>query len=108
MSLGNYGDVARALADYLETGDTLDLVPSDVVMGLMVLRKIQRQRILQARCEVNRQASFIRESSSMDIDLPSGDVPSERQSFYVMHHEGLDTFYESTSRRVLDINKSFD
>jgi sn1-specific diacylglycerol lipase len=108
ISLGNYGDVARALADYLETGGTLDLVPSDVVMGLMVLRKIQRQRILQARSEVNRQASFIRESSSMDMDLPPSEVPYERQSFYVMHHEGLDTFYESTSRKVLDINKSLD
>lgn len=109
MSMGNYGEVARALADYLETGGTLDLVPSDIVMGFMILRKIQRQRILQARSEVNRENSLLRDnSSSMELDLSSRDVASDRQSFYVMHQEGSETFYESTSRKVLNINKTLD
>lgn len=107
MAMGNYGDVARALADYLETGGNLDLVPSDIVMGFMVLSKIQRQRILQARSEVNRETSRIRESNSVDSDLP-GRGTSELQSFYIMHQEGMETFYESTSRKVLNINKMLD
>lgn len=108
MAMGNYGEVARALADYLETRGSLDLVPSDIVMGFMVLRKIQRQRILQARSEVNRENSLIRESTSLDLDLNDRDLSSERESFYVMHQEGSETFYESTSRKVLNINKTLD
>ena len=108
MALGNYGEVARALADYFETGGKLDLVPSDIVMGFMVLRKIQRQRILQARSQVNREHSLIRQSTSLDLDMTRREMSSEQQSFYVMHQEGSETFYESTSRKVLNVNKRID
>ena len=46
---GDYTAVARALADYFEEGDALDLVPSDVVAGFVMLQRIQRQRVLEAR-----------------------------------------------------------
>jgi hypothetical protein len=39
-----YGDIARALADYLETRGTLDVVPSDIITGLLVLQQLQTQR----------------------------------------------------------------
>ena len=53
-SYGNniYQHVAQALADYLETNGTLDVVPTDLVTGLLVLQRLQRQRILQARRHV--------------------------------------------------------
>jgi len=44
-----FGDVARALADYLETRGVLDVVPSDIVVGFMVLQRLQHQRRRQAR-----------------------------------------------------------
>jgi len=47
-----YEHVARALADYLETKGTLDIVPTDLATGLLVLQRIQRQRILKARWQV--------------------------------------------------------
>lgn len=46
---GDYTAVARALADYFEEGDALDLVPSDIVAGFIMLQRIQRQRVLEAR-----------------------------------------------------------
>jgi hypothetical protein len=49
---GIYQHVAQALADYLETRGTLDVVPTDLVTGLLVLQRLQRQRILQARRHV--------------------------------------------------------
>ncbi|KAL3922149.1 MAG: hypothetical protein SGILL_002360 [Bacillariaceae sp.] len=49
---GIYQHVAQALADYLETGGTLDVVPTDLVTGLLVLQRLQKQRILQARRHV--------------------------------------------------------
>ena len=109
MAMGNYGDVARALADYLETGGNLDLVPSDIGMGFMVLQKIQRHRILQSRCEVNREAEILtREQSQGSGDMSAANTLSKNQLFYVMHQEGSETFYESTSRKVLDVNKTLD
>mmetsp|Transcript_31503 Transcript_31503/g.69813 ORF Transcript_31503/g.69813 Transcript_31503/m.69813 type:complete len:1001 (+) Transcript_31503:383-3385(+) len=49
---GDYTAVARALADYFEGGGVLDLVPSDIVAGFVMLQRVQRQRVLEARREV--------------------------------------------------------
>jgi sn1-specific diacylglycerol lipase len=48
-STSEFGDVARALADYLETRGVLNVVPSDIVVGLAVLQRLQRQRVYSAR-----------------------------------------------------------
>jgi sn1-specific diacylglycerol lipase len=50
-STSEFGDVARALADYLETRGVLNVVPSDIVVGLVVLQRLQRQRVYAARME---------------------------------------------------------
>ena len=46
-----YGDISRALADYFHGsgGESLDVVPSDVALGFVILRHIQAQRKLLAR-----------------------------------------------------------
>jgi sn1-specific diacylglycerol lipase len=44
-----FGDVARALADFMESRGVLDVVPSDIVAGLVVLQRLQRQRVYTAR-----------------------------------------------------------
>ncbi len=51
-----YKQLSQALADYLETRGTLDVVPTDLVTGLLVLQRLQRQRILQARLQVVRSS----------------------------------------------------
>lgn len=50
-SLASFGDVARALADFLESRGVLDVVPSDIVTGLIVLQRLQRQRVYAARLQ---------------------------------------------------------
>lgn len=54
-----YKQLSQALADYLETRGTLDVVPTDLVTGLLVLQRLQRQRILQARLQVVRSSLSI-------------------------------------------------
>ena len=49
IDTGDFSNVARALADYFEDGGILDLVPSDIVAGFIMLRRVQRQRVLEAR-----------------------------------------------------------
>jgi len=44
-------DVARALADFLESRGVLNVVPSDIVTGLVVLQRLQRQRVYAARLQ---------------------------------------------------------
>ena len=49
LGQAEFGDVARALADYLETGGVLDVVPSDIAMGFLLLQRIQLERSLRTR-----------------------------------------------------------
>jgi sn1-specific diacylglycerol lipase len=58
-----YEHVARALADYLETRGVLDVVPTDLVTGLLVVQRLQRQRMLQARVRVVRSSVDQRQQS---------------------------------------------
>lgn len=55
----SYKHVAQALADYLETKGTLDVVPTDILTGLFVLQRIQNQRILQARKSIFQESSTL-------------------------------------------------
>ena len=48
----HYADFARAMADYLETRGVLDVVPSDILAGFLVLQQVQHRRRLQMRHEV--------------------------------------------------------
>jgi len=50
--VGDYGDISRVLSDYLEDGGELDLVPSDIAVGFMMLQRIQQHRILVAQRNV--------------------------------------------------------
>ena len=40
----DYAMIARVLADYFEDGGTLDIVPSDVAAGIVMLRHVQKCR----------------------------------------------------------------
>mmetsp|Transcript_15617 Transcript_15617/g.18037 ORF Transcript_15617/g.18037 Transcript_15617/m.18037 type:complete len:1166 (+) Transcript_15617:285-3782(+) len=64
----SYRHVAQALADYLETKGTLDIVPTDLVTGLLVLQRIQRQRMLQTRRTVyEKLLSLSRTSTTTNV-----------------------------------------
>jgi hypothetical protein len=67
-----YGDISRALADYFagfyDEGEGLDVVPSDVALGFVVLRHRQAQRKLVARREALQQLGYgSRPGSSVDL-----------------------------------------
>jgi hypothetical protein len=52
-----YQQLAVALSEYLETRGTLDVVPTDLITGLLLVQKLQRQRILKARIQVIRSSN---------------------------------------------------
>ena len=51
MGPSGFTDVARALADFLESRGVLNVVPSDIVVGLVVLQRLQRLRVYSARLQ---------------------------------------------------------
>ena len=121
ISLGDYGDIARAMADYFETGGVLDLVPSDVAAGALVLQRIQRQRILQARQQVVSDRLCIDSDQNLaeSLLLPMGnsehlqrssdaETSGRQQTTYHMQQEGSQTFYEAQTRKVLSRHKPYD
>ena len=56
--MGDFADVAIILADWFDDGGTLDVVPSDIIVGLRTLARVQRQEKLKCRNEVVRRASI--------------------------------------------------
>jgi hypothetical protein len=75
ISSNYYEHVARALADYLETRGVLDVVPTDLVTGLVVVQKLQRQRMLQARVQVVRSSVGQRQQSQSTSTSISTSAP---------------------------------
>lgn len=49
VSTADFSDVAITLSNYFDGGGTLDVVPSDVVAGLIMLLRLQRQKKLECR-----------------------------------------------------------
>jgi sn1-specific diacylglycerol lipase len=84
LGQAEFGDVARALADYLETRGVLDCVPSDIVTGLVVLQRLQRQRVYRSRREMLRdmaQANSVENGSNDPIH--EEDEPLAREDLFV-------------------------
>ena len=76
-----YQPLSQALADYLETRGTLDVVPTDLVTGLLVLQRVQRQRILQARLQVVRSSqSQLNLTQRLSGDLWEGSMEREGEN----------------------------
>lgn len=84
LGMAEFGDVARALADYLETRGVLDIVPSDIAAGLLVLQKLQKRIRRQTRRTVVEAASSMESqdesssarSGSTDELFPLGPSPT--------------------------------
>ena len=74
-----YGDIARALADYFE--GTLDVVPSDIALGFVMLRHTQAQRLLLARRETLQQSLGSRAGIYTHVTSAiGGNVPAQNTS----------------------------
>ena len=77
----HYGDFARAMADYLETRGVLDVVPSDIITGFLVLQQIQIQRRHSQRKEVISEHSKINLMAGTSVAYGLSSPPTPPQSF---------------------------
>lgn len=103
---GDFSDIARALTDYVEHGGTLDIVPSDIVAGLILLQKKQyiknihlRQQIMleqheqMVRANSTSRSNYVMDSTSNNITSNKKDEKEEdelmkiRQSYSNLEHQ---------------------
>ena len=68
--MGDFSDVALILADIFDGGGFLDVVPSDVVMGLIMVSRVQAQKRCEAEEELKKQTMTILH----EIDNNQGDL----------------------------------
>ena len=129
MSLGDYGDISRALADYFETGGVLDLVPSDVAAGFLVLGTNPAKTSSGSSTSSSIGTSlggihkddksttttisvvrFLIDTNNTMNPMISrrGSSRSRQATTYLMQQEGSQTFYEVQTRSVLSRHKPVD
>jgi hypothetical protein len=64
---GEFNQIARILTDYFEDGGQLDVVPSDIVMGFMLLWRLQKQRQVASRRELLPKVSISESKSCSEL-----------------------------------------
>lgn len=105
-----YGDISRALADYFHGSgsESLDVVPSDVALGFVILRHIQAQRKLLARREALQQPNSSSLRSSPGTSLLFRRVLETNNDSVGAHREldepiisDSDASYQTFSRSLL-------
>lgn len=70
---GDFGDLALVLSNYTNNNQTLDLTVSDVLAGLIMVVRRQRQKILEARIRLRQ--SFRSTSGRIGQDKKQGKAP---------------------------------
>lgn len=96
---GDYGDIARTLADFFEYGEVLDLTLTDLAVAFMMLRRVQRQRVLEARKEVMdgfRIANGVRVDWSTRTNAGSLNDDASRLSIQSDAYSSSTTFSNAT------------
>ena len=106
----SFGDVARALADYLEGGGVLNVVPSDIAAGFVILQKLQRQRIREARRTLRRleqQQQQQEGTSNVAVTLSNGSTTDYPTPGLVHSESGGSLANQSSSTDDNDLPETF-
>jgi len=117
---GNGNDfsmVARVLSDYFEDDGSLDIVPSDVVAGMVCLRHVQKSeerryresRTLSAEVRKNDRKTQeevgrlqVQAFNDMDIEVGSGKADAEPTPRTQMFERQVTYWHRVANRKVLD------
>ena len=100
---GDFTQIATVLTDYFEDGGALDIVPSDVVMGFMLLWRIQTQRQTEARRSLLSKISD-RSNSLLQTSLNGQAQPSEELVIDLRYAEALNLVSTSSELSLASPN----
>lgn len=65
---GDFSDISILLANFFNDGDILDITPSDVAAGLVMVRRADKVEVIKRRSELNMSRRQLRLSSISNID----------------------------------------
>ena len=75
VQLGDFSDFALALSDYFHHNGILDVTPSDVVAGLLLVRRKQQEIILQRRKDIMIQLEdYQKENKNSSVNKIKKDI----------------------------------
>jgi hypothetical protein len=88
--LGDFTDFALIMANYFNNNDILDVTASDVVAGLVMVVRVQQEKLLETRERLQKEHSeanngksnrkILRTSSSSKIEVGKGDSAQDDMS----------------------------
>jgi sn1-specific diacylglycerol lipase len=117
--VGDFNDISMTLADYFDNGGTLDIVPSDILVGMLMLLRVQEQRRLQCReellCKSNEHVEGENHESreddtNIDPELAKLACGSHHRAslVYQMHRSGDNLHYLAEARSILSPKNAGD
>jgi sn1-specific diacylglycerol lipase len=111
LEVGDFSDISMALADYFDNGGTLDIVPTDILVGLLMLLRVQEQRRLECReellCKSDEHVEETNHESMVDDTVDPELAKLARGSHhraslvYQMHRSGDNLHYHAEARSIL-------
>lgn len=99
---GDFADIALILADFFDNGGALDVVPSDIVVGLKILARVQRQKQAECRQELRRRVSFV---VSMKKSLKAG-LALDTAQLLELQQEAAYSTSEERAQYIAALNQS--
>jgi hypothetical protein len=70
-TIADFSDISVALEDYFDDGGTLDIVPSDIMVGLLMLMRVQIQQKQECRDELLLKADERKEDDEEEVNHKS-------------------------------------
>jgi Lipase (class 3) len=103
MGASVFSDVARALADFMESRGVLNVVPSDIVTGLVILQRIQCQRIYKARQQyiASTTTNYIERSDSATFEAAENGIVTRTNAVALPPRSGSSTIRKRSSTKIL-------
>lgn len=102
-TIADFSDISIALEHYFDDGGTLDIVPSDIMVGLLMLLRVQTQRKQECCDELLLQANRRKEDGEEEeVNHKSTDEENNSTELvYRIHRSGDRLHYLAQARSVL-------
>ncbi|KAL3938040.1 MAG: hypothetical protein SGBAC_006963 [Bacillariaceae sp.] len=77
---GDFSDISVLLANFFNDDDILDITPSDVAAGLIMVRRANKVEVIKRRSELNYSRRQLRISSASSYDGSNRSIATDRMS----------------------------
>mmetsp|Transcript_8893 Transcript_8893/g.14815 ORF Transcript_8893/g.14815 Transcript_8893/m.14815 type:complete len:775 (-) Transcript_8893:48-2372(-) len=116
---GDFTDIAMLLSDFFDFHGTLDVVPSDIVAGMLMVKRVQKERVIDCSKLVLDRAKELRENTAVDEEDNHGELDkaaveiNTRDSltavvYRLKRYTDRQCYWEATVTRLLTRERELD